>query len=79
MKIQLSIDRFEGKGLAVLLTDDGEQIDFPRNLLPKGSKAGDILSFDITRDTEATDRLRKETRDLQDRLKKSDTGGDIDL
>ena len=38
MKLSLSIDRFEGdkKQIAVLLTDDGTQINFPKALLPKG-------------------------------------------
>jgi hypothetical protein len=45
--IRLSIDRFEGdkKRIAVLLTDDGTQIDFPKVLLPKGAKAGDLLAL----------------------------------
>jgi hypothetical protein len=79
MKIQLCIDRIEGKGIAVLLTDDGEQIDFPRKLLPKGARPGDVLSLTLERDPEATERLRKDTMDLQERLKKTDPGGDIEL
>ena len=56
LKLRLSIDRFEGdkKQIAVLLTDDGTQINFPKTLLPKGVKAGDILSLTIERDAEAT-------------------------
>ena len=46
---RLTIDRFEGdkKQIAVLLTDGGDQINFPKTLLPKGAKAGDILSLSI--------------------------------
>ena len=49
MNLRLSIDRFEGrkKEIAVLLTDDGTQINFPKRLLPKGVKAGAILCFEI--------------------------------
>ena len=56
LKVHLSIDRFEGdkKQIAVLLTDDGTQINFPKKLLPDGAKAGDILCFEIERDLEAT-------------------------
>ena len=64
MNIRLSIDRFEGrkKEIAVLLTDDGTQINFPKRLLPKGVKAGDILSFVIERDLEATRQVSDQTR-----------------
>ncbi len=81
MKVTLHVDRFEGpkKEIAVLLTDDDEQIDFPRSLLPKGVKAGDVLSCDITRDAEATAQLKAESRALQDELKDRDTGEDVEL
>ena len=79
--MSLSIDRFEGdkKQVAVLLTDDGTQINFPKALLPKGVKAGDILSLTIERDTEATRNVARETRAVQDDLKKTDPGGNITL
>jgi hypothetical protein len=81
LKIRLAIDRFEGdkKQLAVLLTDDGVQIDFPKSLLPKGVKAGDILTLTIERDPDATRQVAKETRAVQDDLRKTDPGGDIKL
>jgi hypothetical protein len=79
--IRLSIDRFEGakKQIAVLLTDDGTQISFPRALLPKGSKSGDILTFSIEKDNEATKKVAQDTRAVQDDLKRTDPGGDINL
>ena len=81
LNLRLSIDRFEGrkKEIAVLLTDDGTQINFPKRLLPKGVKAGDILSFEIERDLEATRQVSDQTRAVQDQLKKTDPGGDIRL
>jgi hypothetical protein len=81
LKISLSIDRFEGrkKEIAVLLTDDGDLINFPRKLLPKGVKAGDILSVSIDMDAEATRQVAEQTRAVQDQLKKTDPGGDIRL
>lgn len=81
MKTTFSIDRFEGtkKETAVLLAEDGKQIDFPRSLLPPGSKAGDVVSFDIQLDRDAAERLKKETRQLQDKLRKTDSGEDIKL
>jgi Protein of unknown function (DUF3006) len=81
LKVHLTIDRFEGrkKEIAVLLTDDGTQINFPKKLLPDGVKAGDILTFEIERDLEATRQVSDQTRAVQDQLKKSDPGGDIRL
>jgi Protein of unknown function (DUF3006) len=78
---RLAIDRFEGdkKQVAVLLTDDGTQINFPKALLPKGSRAGDILTLTIEKDVEATKNVARETRAVQDDLKKTDPGGDIKL
>ena len=81
MKLRLTIDRFEGddKSIAVLLTEDGTSVNFPKGLLPRGAKAGDILSFSITRDAAATKDVADKTRQVQDDLKKSDPGGDIKL
>jgi Protein of unknown function (DUF3006) len=81
LRRSLTVDRFEGpkKQIAVLLTDDGDQINVPRKLLPKGVKAGDILSLSIEKDSEATKAIAKETRAVQDDLKKTDPGGDITL
>jgi hypothetical protein len=79
--IRLTIDRFEGvkKQTAVLLTDDGDQINVPKRLLPKGVKAGDILSVAIEKDAEATGQVADQTRAVQRELKGSDPGGDIKL
>ncbi len=81
MPIRLSLDRFEGdkKQVAVLLTDDGTAINFPRGLLPKGIKAGDILTMSLERDVEATRKLAADTRKVQAQLRKTDPGGDIKL
>ena len=81
MKIRLSIDRFEGdkKQIAVLLAEDGTAINFPKALLPKGSKAGDLLALQIERDSEGTRKLAADTRRVQDQLKKTDPGGDLTL
>jgi hypothetical protein len=53
--IRFSIDRMEGdtKHVAVLLTDDGTQINFPRTLLPKGVKACDVLTLTIETSAQA--------------------------
>ena len=78
MKLTLSFDRVEGR-FGVLVTDDGQQIDFPKELLPKEAKPGDMLSFNIDVDHEATERLKGKTKALLDELRKTDTGKDIEL
>jgi hypothetical protein len=81
MRIRLTIDRFEGarKEIAVLLADDGTQISFPKGLLPRGARAGDVLAVSIERDAEATRQVVERTKKVQDELKESDPGGDISL
>jgi hypothetical protein len=78
---RLSLDRFEGKGkqIAVLLTDDGEALNFPKSLLPPGTKPGDVLTLTLERDDLASKQLAEETRQVQDRLAQRDPGGDIKL
>ncbi|AGA26490.1 Protein of unknown function (DUF3006) [Singulisphaera acidiphila DSM 18658] len=78
MPLRLSIDRFEGD-LAVLVDDRGRQINFPFDLLPKGVRAGEVLTFAVERDTEATRQLQAETKAVQAELKKRDPGGDLKL
>jgi hypothetical protein len=80
-RLSLSLDRFEGKGkeVAVLLTDDDQTINFPRSLLPSGSKPGDVLTMTLERDQGATRALNEETQRVEDRLKERDPGGDIKL
>jgi hypothetical protein len=79
--IRLSIDRFEGasKELAVLVTEDGRSIVFPRDLLPRGSKAGEVLSMSLGRDLKATAELARKAKALREELDKTDPGGDIKL
>jgi hypothetical protein len=81
MTTRLTLDRFEGdrKQIAVLLTDSGDPINFPKALLPKGARPGDILVFSIERDTEATKKVADQTKAIQTDLKKRDPGGDLKL
>jgi Protein of unknown function (DUF3006) len=75
MSIRLSVDRFEGekKQIGVLLTDDGTPINFPKALLPKGVKAGEILTFQIEREVKATRDLAAKPKVVRDLLKKAGT------
>lgn len=78
LSLRLSVDRYEGD-IVVLVTDDGRQVEFPSDLLPAGTKAGDLLRLTIDRDEVATGKLKADTKKVQARLKKRDTGGDIKL
>jgi hypothetical protein len=71
--IRLSIDRFEGdrKQIAVLLADDGTPINFPKALLPKGARPGDVLALQIERDAEATKKVSEATKRVQDERKRT--------
>ncbi len=81
MSTRLSLDRFEGKGkqIAVLITEAGETVNVPKALLPKGAGPGDVFTFTLELDQDATRQVADETRRVQDRLADRDPGGDIKL
>lgn len=81
MTTRLAIDRFEGtaKEIAVLLTDDGTAINVPRAVLPKTARAGDVVTLTLELDAAATQRLARETHDVQHELESRDPGGDLKL
>lgn len=54
-------------------------INFPRSLVPPGSKPGDILGFSIEVDAGATSKVAADTRKVQRDLREGDPGGDITL
>lgn len=56
------IDRFEGN-FAVIEYED-ITFNFPKELLPKEAKEGDVLKFDITVDKEETEKRKKTIEDL---------------
>ncbi len=79
--MRLSIDRFEGdrKKIAVLVTEDGRTILWPRDLLPRGAKAGEVLSITLERDLEATADVARAASAVREKLDRRDPGGDIRL
>ncbi|HHW57288.1 MAG TPA: DUF3006 domain-containing protein [Clostridia bacterium] len=56
------IDRFEGDWAVIEYGD--KTFNFPKELLPKEAKEGDVLKFDITVDREETEKRRKIIKDL---------------
>ncbi|KAJ2726829.1 hypothetical protein GGI07_000340 [Coemansia sp. Benny D115] len=55
-------------GMAMLLTEDYQLIEFPTVLLPKGVVLGSVVSIDVCRDRETERRQRLEFRDLQEQI-----------
>lgn len=80
MIIKLIIDRFEGK-YAILETQDKTTLifNFPRHLLPQEAKEGTVLNINISIDQEETKRRKDKIRNLLNKLRKQDKGGDIQL
>jgi hypothetical protein len=83
------VDRQEGE-LAVVEVDGTTFLDLPRWLLPRGTRADDVLAVavdadadratvTIVRDAEATRRARDAARAAQERLRRRDPGGDLVL
>ena len=58
MNIKLTIDRIEGDE-AVLKTEDGQSVVWPKNKLPDGARESMALNFNILSDAE-TEKDKKE-------------------
>lgn len=56
VNVKFVIDRFEGN-VAIVEMQDGDTVECPKMLLPKGSKEGDILCIFV--DKEATEGKKK--------------------
>ena len=82
------VDRIEDK-TAVVVGDDGRSVDVPVGDLPRGAKEGTVLrvetgkgAIDWSRaqtDNAERDRRLKAAREQLDRLRASDSGGDVEL
>jgi hypothetical protein len=56
------IDRFEGDW--AVIEYENKTFNFPKELLPKEAKEGDVLKFDVKIDREETEKRRKAIEDL---------------
>jgi len=54
MRVSVVIDRFEGDKAVLLLGDEEVHTVWPRAFLPAGVREGDVLSFLVSVDNEAT-------------------------
>ena len=68
--MQVQIDSFEDNGMALLLIYPGGRraFDVPSELLPDGSRAGDVFEVRFVRDADETRRSEAENRRLTDEL-----------
>jgi hypothetical protein len=67
MQMLLTIDRFEGEK-AVLKTNDGQTIIWPKNMLPEDSREGTVLEFLIDTDLAIEDKKRKMAKEVLNEL-----------
>ena len=70
--IRVSLDRIE-EGLAVLLLlrdDESVRFTFPRALLPRNAREGDIREIAIRRDVAATDEARRRVAERIERMRR---------
>jgi len=63
------IDRFEGDYAILLIGKDEVRVDFPKELLPVGSKEGSWLNIDMELDPEGEEKQREKIKGMLDRLK----------
>lgn len=70
LTLKTTLDRIENK-IAVLLVrpEENTKISIPLSLLPEGSKEGDILNIDITKDMQETEQAKERVSSLLDKLK----------
>jgi hypothetical protein len=64
------VDRFEGDYAVLLIEDDEIKVDFPRKLLPDGTREGSWLTVDLKLDQEKTKKQEEKIAKLLDKLKK---------
>ena len=60
------IDRFEGSWAVIEF--DGTMFNFPRDLLPRGARVGDVVKFGVTVDAAETSERRSRVKKLEDEL-----------
>ncbi|MGB9681468.1 MAG: DUF3006 domain-containing protein [bacterium] len=73
--MKLFIDRFEGDWAVIV--GDKISFNFPRFLLPRDAKEGDIIKVEIGVDKTSTEEFRKEIKNIIKGLNEKE--GDISL
>lgn len=69
---RVTVDEIEpdaaGRLMATLVTDAGDVVVMPLELLPAGVRVGDVLRVDLFFDADETEQRRRHISDLQQRL-----------
>lgn len=70
MTIKTTFDRIENT-IAILLVrpEETTKISIPLSLLPEGTKEGDIMNIEITKDIQETERAKERVSSLLEKLK----------
>jgi len=63
MKIKFTIDRIE-EGPAVLIDEDHNFVDWPKNKLPLGAREGDVLNFYINENSNPNQGSEEQARTI---------------
>ena len=68
--MRVQVDRFEDKGMAVLLLypEGRRSFDVPRELLPQEARPGDVFEINFVHDRQETKRMAAENKRLMDEL-----------
>ncbi len=67
MRITITVDRFENDK-AVLKTENGQTINWPKDKLPKEAKEGSNYNFLIARDPETEDEKKELAKNVLNEL-----------
>lgn len=67
-RIKAVVDRFEGEYAILMVGDPEEPVDFPKKLLPKGTKEGSWLWLDFELDPEGEQNQKEKMQKLMDKL-----------
>ena len=63
------VDRFEGEYAVLLIEEDKIRVDFPRKLLPDGTREGSWLTVNLKLDRERTKKQEEKIAELLNKLK----------
>lgn len=72
MHIKITIDRLENDK-AVLQTEDGQSIIWPKDKLPAGAREGMALNFNILSDIETEKSKRELAKEILNEILNADT------
>jgi len=72
MRIRAVVDRFEGDKAVLFLGEEETTTVWPRSCLPAEAREGDVLSFALLRDEEATRQARDTAAELFRQLTKKE-------